>query len=138
MDGRYIYTPDLLKLDSTVKARPKSIVDPRLTGVTTPLRLDAWKQCVRHHPDRDFTDYILRGIQHGFHIGINASVALTSAIKNMSTAHQHPEVIDEYLQKELDQSNILGLFPLSYAPMVHVNRFRVVPKTSTRKVAPDN
>jgi len=84
---------------------------------------------VRHHPDRDFTDYILQGIQH-------ASVALTSAIKNMSTAHQHPEIIDEYLQKELDQSNILGLFPLSYAPMVHVNRCSK--ETSTREVAPDN
>ena len=46
----------------------------------------------------------------------------------MSTAHQHPEVIDEYLQKELVQPNIPGPFPLSYTLMVHVNRFGVVPK----------
>jgi len=46
----------------------------------------------------------------------------------MSTARHHPEVIEEYLQKELAQSNILGPFPLSLNQIMHVNQFGVVPK----------
>ena len=46
----------------------------------------------------------------------------------MSSTQQHPKVIDNYLKKEVDLSNILGLFPSLSAPMVHINRFRVVPK----------
>ena len=46
----------------------------------------------------------------------------------MSSAQQHPEVIDDYLRKEITASNILGPFSSLSAPMVHINRFGVIPK----------
>jgi len=46
----------------------------------------------------------------------------------MSTAHQHAEVTGKYLQKEINQLNVLGPFPITSSPMVHVNQFGVIPK----------
>jgi len=46
----------------------------------------------------------------------------------MSSSQQHPEIIDDYLKKEVALSNILGPFPSLSCPAVHVNRFGVIPK----------
>jgi len=46
----------------------------------------------------------------------------------MHLTKNHPEVIDEYVQKELCQDNILGPFPPHTAPVVHINHFGVIPK----------
>ena len=46
----------------------------------------------------------------------------------MQSAKEHPDVIDEYLQKETHQSNIIGPFPLHKSPQVHINWFGVIPK----------
>jgi len=95
----------------TPKFGSTTSIDPRLLGVTTPLHLDSWKQHLRCHPNRDFANYILWGIQCVFHIGIKSPVDLRSATKNMSSSQQHPEIIDDYLKKEVALSNILGPFP---------------------------
>ena len=100
MGGAYIYTNNLLRLENTAKSGSSATVDPYHTGVTTSLCIDSWKH-LQHYPDQDFTGCILRGIQFGFHIGVESPVSLTSAFKNISTAHQHAEVINEYIQKEV-------------------------------------
>ena len=41
---------------------------------------------------------------------------------------KHPTIIDDYLKKEVDSSNILGPFLSTSAPAVHINRFGVIPK----------
>ena len=41
---------------------------------------------------------------------------------------KHPTIIDGYLKKEVDSSNILGPFPLTSAPAVHINHFGIIPK----------
>jgi len=56
----------------------------------------------------------------GFHIGANSSVKLKSASKNMLSPQQHPEVIYDYLKKEVQLGNILGPFPPATAPVVHI------------------
>ena len=107
---------------------PTTMVDPRLANIVTPLCLASWSRRLRHHPDNDFTRYILRGIELGFHIGADPSVKLKSASKNMLSALQHPEIIDEYLEKEVQLGNILGPFSPATAPVAHINRFGVIPK----------
>jgi len=102
--------------------------DTRLAGIHTPLHLVAWSKTLQRHPDKDFSSYILRGIKKGFHIGINPAILLKPATKNMLSAQQHPEVIDDYLQKELQQEQMKGPFPPHLAPAVHINCFGVIPK----------
>ena len=46
----------------------------------------------------------------------------------MQSASKHPEVINDYLQKEILQEQIRGPFPPHLAPSVHINRFGVIPK----------
>ena len=130
-DGIYIYTKDLLELEYASQKEHSSSVDSRLTGTQTPLRLPAWSKKLQQHPDKDFASYILRGIEKGFHIGINPAVSLKSATRNMQSALQHPEIIDDYLQKELLQEQIRGPFPAHTAPSVHINRFGIIPKNDS-------
>ena len=127
-DGCYIYTNDLWRLHEKSKGRPTAGVDPRLGGVSTPLQLQAWIRRLRYHPDQDFASYILQGIEHGFHIGMDPPISLESAVQNMASARKHPTVIDDYLRKEVDSMNILGPFPSTSAPAVHINHFGVTPK----------
>jgi len=54
--------------------------------------------------------------------------SLVPTNKNMSSAQKHPEVVDDYLKKEIELSNILGPFSSASAPADHINRFGVIPK----------
>ena len=46
----------------------------------------------------------------------------------MSSADENPQVIDDYLAKEVSAGNIFGPFSPSLLPDVHINRFGVIPK----------
>ena len=52
----------------------------------------------------------------------------------MQSALQHPEIIDDYLQKELLQEQIRGPFPAHVAPSVHISHFGIIPKKTTSGV----
>ncbi len=62
VNGSYAYINDLMQLGTSGHG---SSVDPMIMGISTPLKLDTWKTKLHRHPDLDFTDYILRGIEHG-------------------------------------------------------------------------
>ena len=123
----HIYTTDLLCLEHSSLNRATD-VDRRLLTVHTPLILTSWKQRLLPHPDQDFVNYVLNGIKKRFCIGRNTLHPLQSASKNMSSARENPQVIEEYLQNEIQQGNILGPFLPHTAPAVHIKRFGVIPK----------
>ena len=100
-----------------------------IIGGTTPLRFSAWYTALRAHPDRSFVSYICTGLQIGFRIGFARHKPLRNAASNMLSAMQHPEQIDEYLEKELRLGRMLGPFrDLGGLPLVHISRFGVIPK----------
>ena len=105
-----------------------SSADHRLSVVSTPLSLPAWKRKLERHPDQDYVKYILSGIEYGFRIGVDVTREFKSATQNMLSAKQNPQVIEEYLQSEVGKGNILGPFAPGSAPLVHINRFGVIPK----------
>ena len=125
-DGRYTYTLDLMELNTASNCAGKG--DPRLARVSTPLSLQAWRQKLSKHPDVDYAQYILNGIEHGFRIGVQERGFFKSANRNMQSATQNPQVIEDYLNKQVAEGNILGPFPKGTAPKVHINRFGVIPK----------
>ncbi len=65
------------------------------------------------HPDHR---YIIRGLRLGFRIGFKRGAPLRSTSDNMQSAHQNPEVIREYLQKELSLGHMLGPFTDTNSP----------------------
>ena len=72
--------------------------------------------------------YILKGLVHGFHIGIQESPVLRSAKHNMLSAKQNPEVVSKYLQSELEEGNMVGPLSSHSLPDLHINRIGTIPK----------
>ena len=67
---------DLLELEATATG-----LGPAPFRPATPLKVAAYLQS---HPDHRFTNYILNGFTHGFHIGANRKAGLRSAPKIFS------------------------------------------------------
>jgi len=86
------------------------MTDSRLTSVNTPLNYAAYRQQLQGHPDQDFVEYILNGIQSGFRIGINPIASFKSAKRNMHSAMENKLVVDEYIQKEVECGGVIGPF----------------------------
>ena len=125
-DSRYIYTPDLLEMETSVS---RSLQTNHLfSAIATPIRLGAWKQNLVHHPDHDFARFIVRGIEEGFPIGVDPNASFMSARRNMSSATENLKVIEDYLTKEIAAGNIFSPFPPSILTEVHINRFGAIPK----------
>ena len=96
----------------------------------TPLRVAEWEVALRHHPDRKYVGYMLRGMAQGFRIGFDrGAVVLRSTKRNMRSTEEAPEVVQAYLQAERDAGRIIG--PIPDAPggkLAHVSRFGLIPK----------
>ena len=118
----YPYIQDLMSL--TRDAGPRTI-DHCLSIVSSPAM---WLKKLKKHPDQDFVKYIISGITNGFHIGVNDSCTFKSAKQNMLSARQNPAKVDNYIASEKAKGNVLGPFPTSTAPQVHISRIGVIPK----------
>ena len=71
--GRYIYMEDLRALYS---GRPEPQGLPTsLQRVVSPLRVEAWQRYLAHHPDAEFTQYLLKGMAEGFRIGFDRAAS---------------------------------------------------------------
>ena len=123
--GKYIYMEALHSLASQVAPIP---APPQIIGTRTPLKVAAWEYHLRAHPDREFVQYLLEGLQHGFRIGFDyGKCKCRSAKCNMLSATQNPEVIQQYLTKECSLGRVLGPFDKGSMD-IQVNRFGVIPK----------
>ena len=103
-----------------------------MTHVTTPLILAQWRAVLVGHPDTRFVAYIVNGIEHGFRVGFERPRPLCSATGNCPSANAHPQVITEYIEKEVGLGRFLGPFSGQNAPPgIHLNKFGVIPKGHT-------
>ena len=107
--GMYTYTVDLLVLSRNKHDGPDA-AHPRLQDVCSPLsfRLDHWHRALAGHPHRAFIHYVLDGLQNGFHIGYSARNQLSPATSNLHSANIHPDVVDNYVSKEVGEGRMLG------------------------------
>ena len=124
--GRYCYTDDLLSLEATV---PYGVNLPdKCLRIVSPLKPDVWSLLLSKYPDRQFVDYLIRGICCGFRIGCHASSQeLQSASTNMPSAILHPEIVNRYLWEELEAKRLVEV-PYSSSALIHMSRFGVIPK----------
>ena len=74
----------------------------KLASITSPLQTQKWAELMCAHPDRSFAEYIVQGLQYGFHISFKRGRKLQAAKKNMCSAEEHPQVIRKYLQDECE------------------------------------
>lgn len=95
----------------------------------SPLQLPVFRSELASHPDQAKVHYVLDGIQHGFSSGfVSSRVVLRSSVRNMKSADEHPEVIDEYLANEVAKGRVAGPFAAPPFPILQCSPFGVIPK----------
>ena len=120
-----------MALDSC-RPRGETARHPALARITTPLLARAWRVALSTHPDTRFTTYILDGIVHGFRVGFARPSSLRSATRNCPSAEAHPQVVTDYIAKEVSLGRFLGPFSITDAPpLTHLSKFAVIPKGHT-------
>ena len=109
-------------------------VPPEDTANTTPMNTAQWKKSLVKHPNRALVNFYISGISQGFRLGFNnPTFSLKSACRNLSSAYEHPEVVDEYLAAEIAQCRIAGPFEKLPNSEIHISRFGVIPKKHSQK-----
>jgi hypothetical protein len=91
--------------------------------MVTPLRVDRFAQELVSHPDQIKVARIRNGIRYGFHLGFQQHHKLKSARNNKGYAVNNPQVIDSYLDYEVQLGRVAGPFLAPPLPNVHVSSF---------------
>ena len=129
--GKYRYINELRSLAACRPCHPINLPG-NLGEIATPLRVQAWEQGLKNVPDKQFVQYILSGLKQGFRIGFNfATNPLADGSKNLVSALEHPEVIDEYLSQEKWLHHMVVILSSFMSSILcHINPFGVIRKKS--------
>ena len=125
----------LAAVESTL---PSPAPAPALQGLSelqrahTPLRRSAFEQELKGHPDKAWVSWLLNGIDNGVSTGYKGPHFPFTA-RNLTSALQHPEIVDAELQKEVELGRILG--PFSQWPLEHLRTsgLGAVPKKNGKR-----
>ncbi len=97
--------------------------------LSTPVNIFHLSSELVHHPDPQFTKYLLSGLSHGFHPGVINLPSESLICPNLQSALTEPETVDILIKKEIEANFIIGPFPVP-----PFNTFRVSPiGVATRK-----
>ena len=87
----YKYTNDLMRLGTHPNP---CIADPSVGTVRMSLLVAAWGRCLRSYPDKDLVQYILKGLVHGFHTGVQALPVFANGwVSSGKTRHNYVDGI---------------------------------------------
>ena len=101
------------------------------TEVKTPLRPEVWENMLARHPDRSLAEWVSRGIRQGFRVGSQGQRnSLKATQQNLSSAKQHPQVVEKYLLEEKRSGRVVAAGKADQAAErgVHGSPFGVIPK----------
>lgn len=113
----------------TAPAPKHPLVHKAACKITTPFVGPTWERLLVDYPDRALVEFFLDGLANGFRIGFSSPLSmLRSSRRNLPSAHEHPEVVDDYLGREVAENRVAGPFPLEGC-VGHISRFGVIPKS---------
>ena len=118
------------ELEKRARAGPSKL-PVEACWVRTPLKAEVWQEMLRDHPDRRLVGVVVRGIREGFRVGFQGDPkGLKPARQNMVSVRQHPEVVQEYLARELEAGRIVEVGHSTHAAAmgIHCSPFGVIPK----------
>ena len=122
--------PQLRELDRRSRSC-RGIPPLGATAVVTPLKGDEWARALQHHPDKEWVRYVCEGIRDGFRLGFAGQrEALRPCARNMKSADEHPQVIQQYLDREVAEGRVWDVGTVAEADAMHIQRspFGVIPK----------
>ena len=94
------------------------------------MRLSFWEAELADHQDREFASWVCKGIEQGFHIGFSdKNTVLHPSRFNMLSTTDHPQVIREYIAKELGAHHLLEVNQGSHnVKNIQISPLGVIPK----------
>ncbi len=97
--------------------------------LSTPVNISRLAIELSHHPDKEFCNYLLSGLSHGFNPGVECTLPQKLICNNLQSAHAEPDVVNNLIVKEVKSGFMIGPFD---KPPFEV--FRVSPiSIATRK-----
>ena len=98
-----------------------------LKQIITPLRLQQFAEELKFHTDPNWVKEILKGIDKGVSLGYHG-LRCQRISRNLASASQHPQIIDEELGKEVRARRIVGPFDTPPIPNLQCSGVGVIPK----------
>ena len=81
-------------------------------------------------PDTRLAQFLLRGIEQGFRIGVSKGASFKSTNRNLKSAYEHPDVVSAYIKREVELGRLLPLSAgtLANPALLQLSPFGVIPK----------
>ncbi len=83
------------------------------------------------HLDKELVEWIVRGVWQGFLVGFQQDRReLRQSRQNLASVREHPEVVQEYLDNEVEKGSVIAVSKTEEAEAlgVHCSPFGVIPK----------
>ena len=113
--------------------KPSSVQGAQLPAgvleIQTPLKWSEWNRHLWGHQNGAWVDCLLRGITNGVRVGFDGR-KVRSAVKNLPSVSEKPEVTRDYIGKELKKGNISGPWSREVLPQLITNHFGVILKSN--------
>ncbi|CAB4001526.1 Hypothetical predicted protein, partial [Paramuricea clavata] len=94
-------------------------------GSICPRNFEAFVHELREYPSPR-KEYVLAGIRDGFRVGfVPERVVLRPSLRSLTSASQHPDVIDKYLSTEVAQRRVAGPYPYPRPPLPSLKPVRL-------------
>ena len=93
----------------------------------TPLKHNQLSELLRRYPDSNKVEYIIQGLKHGFALDYTGQYKFR-APENLPTAKLDPQLIRDWLRKEIALGRMLGPFNVPTFPDLMCSPVGLVPK----------
>ncbi|GAV04499.1 hypothetical protein RvY_14768 [Ramazzottius varieornatus] len=93
----------------------------------TPLIPERFANVLKDYPDSEFANYFVKGLINGFRLGYTGP-AVTQITPNARTAREHPDVVRDYVAKEVIAKHTIGPFDVPPFPYYVFSSMDVRPK----------
>ena len=121
--------PDFPRLPTTPDSQvPDVLSGLRVSeGLPTPINIEAL-MCHLEHYDPILSARISSGFRHGFDLGFRGHASCNLQTSNLSSAKEHPLVVDKAIDEEIAAGRLMGPFHSPPFDRFQINPIGVVPK----------
>ena len=107
-------------------AAPPNQLRPR-----TPIKIHRLAKLLTSHPDQQFVQHIISGLEHGFNIGYGGA-RTNQQSRNLPTASTHPDFVSDQLSESCRRGETAGPYPSPPFPVMRLSGIGVVPKKGNK------
>ena len=96
--------------------------------VSTPLSISAWQQALALHPNQEWVQHLVAGLQDGFRIGLLPHPVCHSALGISPSALNNQEAVAKFIGTQISAGHMVGPLPPHECANVITSRLAVIPK----------